>query len=238
MLLMRCYNLTQIAERLNFLAVITEWLRSKLSWDEKLIPPSKSIAVTMVGITGSRVKSNSIRFPLITCFFFALKAAVHIVDKFLNDHQPRLIYSSRIWICPAALQLHPSIEDGIRKAGRKFFSGMLTVSWKCWELSARDMGRLCPEHSGWKWDVSQIPSVLWGRFLIYGFPFGIHKLNPEPDFSIYACLWKPEQCCSCNIRTCFQLGISFRPIRVKLINFSDCLSQEAIAAALHSIVSV
>lgn len=31
MLLMRCYNLTQIAERLNFLAVITEWLRSKLS---------------------------------------------------------------------------------------------------------------------------------------------------------------------------------------------------------------
>lgn len=103
-------------ERLNSLAVIIKWLRSKLSWE---INSSIQIDSSHNGEHyWEQGEAQQYQIPTdYMFFFFALKAAVHIVGKFLNDHQPRLIYSSRLWVCPAALQLHPSVEDGIRKAG-------------------------------------------------------------------------------------------------------------------------
>lgn len=104
-----------------------------------------------------------------------------MVDKFLNDRQPKWMYLSRIWIWPTALQLHPFTENGIWKADRKMFSGMVTAGWrqglKRWELRmcAQDT-ECCTRERVW------IPTPSWARFLLQGFSLGVCSPDPKYDF--------------------------------------------------------
>lgn len=133
--------------------------------------------ILLVDFIGSRVKCNSITFPMMASF---LLSKHHVVDKFLSDHQPKWMHLSRIWIWPAALQLHPFTENGIWKAGRRMFSGMVPVGWrqglKCWELRVCDRTQHAADE-----DVSEIPTPLWGRFL-QGFWLGIWSPDPQYGF--------------------------------------------------------
>lgn len=108
------------------------------------------------------------------------------------------MYLSRIWIRPAALQLHPFSENGIWKAGRKMFSGMVTVGWrqglKFWELCVYAGHSAADEHG------SEIPTPLWGRFLLQGFSLGIWSADPKYDFSVSLSFANPSRAICANTR--------------------------------------
>lgn len=112
---------------------------------------------------------------------------------------------SRIWIWPAALQLHPFTENGIWKAGRKMFSGMVTVGQrqglKCWEFV-----RMCAGRSAADEDVSEIPTPLWGRFLVQGFSLGIHSPDRKHDFQ-----------CLCPLQTQAELSMQTPGLGLQLL---------------------
>lgn len=73
---------------------------------------------------------------------------------------------------------------GFGKQAEKCF--LARSQWaKCEDKSAGSRARAHGMRRAEDEDVSEIPSALWGRFLVRGFALGLCSLDPDPRFCVF-----------------------------------------------------